>query len=402
MSTRHSDMTAALAICIIANQPVVLWGKPGQGKTSIVEAIARDLGLHMETIIASIREPSDFAGLPVTTDYAVDSRTGRPFPPKADADERMRYGKNRKVVELAPPVWAQRLFDAEEGIAFYDEISTAPPAVQAAMLRPILEGWVGDLQLPVGVRTIAAANPPEMAADGWDLAPPMANRFTHLDWGLDVDTVREGFSVGWPTFTIPDPDPAVVAKALKETMIILGAFLGTRQDLLTNMPNGSAAQGRAFATPRSWESAARLYAVAQACGANETVITTLLSGTVGQGAANEFIQFITHLDLPDPEDLLKNPESLVIDRSRTDKTFAIAASVWAATQGNNTPERWGACGDVLARIAEAQMADIAFLYGRYWAKARPEGGYPTKLVVKHLAPILNEMGILNKKMGASA
>ncbi|MDA8061421.1 MAG: ATP-binding protein, partial [Actinomycetota bacterium] len=115
------ESRAALAACVEAGVPVILWGPPGVGKSSAVRAVAAELGMHLETVIASIREPSDFAGLP------------------------MRVGGS---VELAPPRWARNIVDHGGGIVFYDEISTAPPAVQAALLRPILEGVVGDLALP--------------------------------------------------------------------------------------------------------------------------------------------------------------------------------------------------------------------------------------------------------------
>src|SRR5262245_28212787 len=108
--SRYENTRAALGICIAANVPVVLWGAPGQGKTSVVAQLARDQGLLLETVIASIREPSDFAGLPV-----VDAATGS--------------------VTLAPPRWAQSIAAAGDGVVFFDEMSTAPPAVQAAMLR---------------------------------------------------------------------------------------------------------------------------------------------------------------------------------------------------------------------------------------------------------------------------
>src|SRR5207248_8810483 len=49
---------------------------------------------------------------------------------------------------------------AERGLLFLDELTTAPPAVQAAMLRVVLERVVGDVTLPPAVRVVAAANPP--------------------------------------------------------------------------------------------------------------------------------------------------------------------------------------------------------------------------------------------------
>ena len=149
----------ATATAIAAGVPVLVWGGPGVGKTSGITAIARSSGLHFEAVIASIREPSDFAGLPVVGEHGVT---------------------------FAPPDWAKRLAAAGRGILLLDELSTAPPAVQSALLRVVFERQVGDLTLPAGVRIVAAANPPEEAADGWDLAPPLANRFCHLDWTLDV------------------------------------------------------------------------------------------------------------------------------------------------------------------------------------------------------------------------
>ncbi len=140
-----SDNAAAeaLGVAVAARVPVLLWGAPGTGKTSAIRAMAHAMDLPCETVIASIREPSDFAGLPIVVG---------------------------DVVRFAPPAWARRLAEAGHGLLFLDELSTAPPAVQAALLRVVLERAVGDLTLPDEVAVVAAANPPEQAADGWDLS----------------------------------------------------------------------------------------------------------------------------------------------------------------------------------------------------------------------------------------
>ena len=368
----HEETCNALAICLLANAPVVLWGAPGQGKTSVVEQIAVDQGLHLETVIASIREPSDFAGLPI-----VDMLD--------------------KTITLAPPRWARSVTDAERGLIFFDEISTAPPAVQAAMLRVVLDRVVGDLPMSKDVRIVAAANPPEMAADGWDLSLPMANRFTHLDWTLPPETVRDGFTMGWPTVELPQIDVAEAERQTVKAKLLVGTFIGVRPELTTKVPTSSTEGGRGYPTPRSWESAATLYGYAMAAGASQTVINMLLIGTIGLAATQEFTAYVANLDLPDPEALLADPESLVVPSNRGDKVYAIGASVWAATNANNTKERWVACGVILAKIADAGHADIAFTMGGRWAKARPSGAMPAAVTAKSLGPILAELNLISSK-----
>ncbi|MDP9436571.1 MAG: AAA family ATPase, partial [Actinomycetota bacterium] len=178
--TPYQTTLGALGVAVAAGIPTVLWGGPGEGKTSVVQATAAALGLHLEVVLASVREPTDFAGLPVV---------------------------DRGRVTLAPPDWAQRLVDADaRGVVpavFFDEVNTATPATQAALLRVCSERVVGDLALPSGTVLLAAANPPSVAADGWELAAPMANRFCHLDWRLPADVVAAGFLGGWPAPVVP-------------------------------------------------------------------------------------------------------------------------------------------------------------------------------------------------------
>lgn len=363
-----AETTTALAICVLDRKPSIIWGPPGQGKSSVIDAMAEFYDMHIETLIASTFEPADFGGLPV-----VDNVTG--------------------TVRRAAFGWAQRLADAKTGIAFYDEISTAPPAVQAALLRPVLTNVVGDLNMGPGIVSIAAANPADQAADGWDLAPPMANRFVHFDWVLDANTVREGFTVGWPMVQFPVVNPEELVEMKKEVKIALGVFLALKPDLLTVMPDSSEEQGRAFPTPRSWEVAADLLATAKVARVGSTVENLLVTGAVGTKAAGEFLHYLENLDLPDPEDLLKDPSKFVVPSDRGDKVFAIAASVWVAVKNNNTKARWEAYGDILAKIAQAGHADVAFLYGQYWmaGNTRPEGAIPSREVFTHLAPILVEL-----------
>ena len=48
-----------------------LWGDPGIGKSSLIAALAAADGMLFEPVIGSLREPSDFAGLPVVGEDGV-------------------------------------------------------------------------------------------------------------------------------------------------------------------------------------------------------------------------------------------------------------------------------------------------------------------------------------------
>ena len=224
-----SSQAEALALTIAANLPVLLWGEPGIGKSATLAQVAAGLGIPLETVIASIHEPSDFSGLPIV------------------GDDPAQQG-----VPMAPPDWAVRIARTGRGLLFFDELSSAPPAVQAALLRVVLERRVGSLQLPEHVRIVAAANPPASAADGWHLSPPLANRFVHLQWTHDPRIVARGLAGTWPALSVPTVRPERAAGALARSRGIVAGFLSARPGLAHQLPTDAQARGGAWPSPRTW------------------------------------------------------------------------------------------------------------------------------------------------------
>ncbi|MGH3170552.1 MAG: AAA family ATPase, partial [Trebonia sp.] len=249
----------ALGVAVAARVPVLLWGAPGTGKTSAIRAMAEVMGLPCETVIASIREPSDFAGLPVISDKSgwrgPGDERGPGGPEPGTGPERSADGLSAGVaVHFAPPRWAIRLAARGTGILFLDELSTAPPAVQAALLRVVLERTVGDLTLPDEIAVVAAANPPEQAADGWDLSAPLANRLCHLSWETTPKAIADGLAAGWKAPEVPIlPDGWEAGEALSRGLV--AAFLHVRPALALAPPSDAAAAGRGWPSPRTWEMA---------------------------------------------------------------------------------------------------------------------------------------------------
>ncbi len=364
--SEYESVYLALDVCLAAGAPVILWGPPGQGKSSVIRDLAASQGRMLEVILASIREPQDFAGLPVVSDAGM---------------------------RLLAPDWATRLAADGNGILFLDEVNTAPPSVQAALLRVSLDRVAGDCYLGDGTSVVAAANPPEIAADGWDLAPPLANRFCHLPWSLTVDVVQHGFAGRWPRFpaSTPDSEEASAAGALERVRV--GSFLGARPELLTAVPKSTAEQGRSFPTPRSWEMLATLLGWSAAAGLPPEVDRVLALGCVGQGAAIEYLTFRDHLDLADPEQVLADPTGVVIPR-RADKIFVLAGATVLAACRDATPTRWRAAGTLLERIATAGHPDIAVTFARQWLRAQPAGEPLPADVLRSLVPLLAEAKLL--------
>lgn len=266
--------------------PTLVWGRPGVGKSSFLEGLAT-ADFPVLTLIASIHDPTDFSGLPVFQD-----------------------GK----VQYAVPEWVDRFQESGAGLLLLDELTTAPPAVQAALLRVVLERKVGFHQLPANVRIVAAANPTDYMTGGWDLSPPLRNRFVHIEWDLPAKTYLQALEEGFEEAELPQIDPDVHAELEIGWKLRIAAFLKLSPDLLHTTPDSDPL---AFASPRSWEFAASLLAACEylglapgQTGTGAPVAVELVRGCIGEGPALPFFEFLTNLKLPDPEKVLDGLEKV--------------------------------------------------------------------------------------------
>ncbi|MEU3462794.1 MoxR family ATPase [Streptomyces sp. NPDC006733] len=331
---RPDTQLEALTLAVAADLPVLLWGEPGIGKTAALTQLASALDLPLTTVIASVHEPSDFSGLPIVGDDPAE-----------------------QGVPMAPPEWAVRLVRAGRGLLFLDELSTAPPAVQAALLRLVLERRIGSLQLPPGVRIVAAANPRSSAADGWELSPPLANRFVHLQWTHDHDVVVRGLAGTWPRATLPLLDPRKLPEAVHFARRAVCGLLSARPALAHRLPTGEARRGGAWPSPRSWEMALCLIAFATAAGSSREVLSLLVRGTVGDGPGLELLASLDRMDLPDPETLLADPAAAVLPE-RGDLRQAVLDGVVDAVRKRLEKPRWDAAWALLVKAVETGAPDL--------------------------------------------
>ncbi|MFJ9154091.1 AAA family ATPase [Streptomyces sp. NPDC102270] len=345
---RPDSQLEALTLAVAADLPVLLWGEPGIGKTAALTQLAAALDLPLTTVIASVHEPSDFSGLPVVGD---DPAT--------------------QGVPMAPPDWAVRLVRAGRGLLFLDELSTAPPAVQAALLRLVLERRIGALQLPPGVRIVAAANPKSSAADGWELSPPLANRFVHLQWTHDHEVVVRGLGGTWPRATLPRLDPLKLPQAVDFARRAVCGLLAARPTLVHRLPTNETRRGGPWPSPRSWDMTLSLVAFATAAGSARDVLSLLVRGTVGDGPGLELLASLDRLDLPDPEDVLADPAGAALPE-RGDLRQAVLDGVVAAVRARPDRARWDAAWAVLVRALETGAPDLVVVPATTLASLRQQ------------------------------
>ena len=73
---------------------------------------------------------------------------------------------------------------------------------------------------------------------------------------------------------------------------------------------------------------------------NRTLQGPALAGLVGDQAL-PFLEYRQALNLPDPEDILKNPRAFVLP-DRVDRAYAACYALVGAVLNNKTPKRWEA------------------------------------------------------------
>jgi len=242
-----------------AQRPIFLWGPPGIGKSDIIKQMGEELDAHVIDIRLSLWEPTDIKGIPY-----FDSDNGK--------------------MSWAPPI---ELPDAalaskyKQIILFMDEMNSAAPAVQAAAYQLVLNRRVGTYRLPDNVHIVAAGNRESDKGVTYRMPAPLANRFVHLEMKVDWD---DYFS--WATDNRIHKD-------------VLGFLSFSKKDLYDFDPKSGS---RAFATPRSWTFVSELLFDDDE---DESTLTDLISGAVGEGLA---VKFMAHRKIaskmPKPEDIL--------------------------------------------------------------------------------------------------
>ena len=223
---------------------VMLWGPPGVGKSQgvrqIAEHITEETGKNV--VITDVRlllfNPVDLRGIPT-----------------ANADKTF-------AVWLKPKIFQMDESTDTVNILFLDEISAAPPSVQAAAYQITLDRSIGEHRLPDNCIVIAAGNRVTDKSVAYNMPKALANRLCHLeivgdprawhDWAVKAQLHR--FVVGYL-----DYNPVALMKF---------------------DPSGTEL---AFPTPRSWEMVSNIL---KNISEDFDVSYPLIAGCIGTEAAD--------------------------------------------------------------------------------------------------------------------
>lgn len=141
--------------------PLMVWGAPGLGRSSILRDVARELGIGFIDVRLAQREPVDIRGLPVPGPDGVKwlVASGLPRDPHS------------------------------RGIILFDEITAADRSLQVAAYELMLDRRLGELyKVPDGWYICAAGNRTEDRAVAATMSSALANRLLQVEMQEDVES----------------------------------------------------------------------------------------------------------------------------------------------------------------------------------------------------------------------
>jgi len=323
--------------------PAVFTGDPGYAKTAMTALVTKMFALYLEEFRVAERGESALGVTPM----------GR------------ELKDGRQVIGYPSPDWCLNFLlpdGTEEGVLLFDELTTAPPSIQPALLGGIQKKTIGSHTFGPRVRVMACTNPPETGATIWPLPESVANRLGHFHW--PAPTAEE-----WTAWLLGGDQEVEVKSAREEEERVMSewpeafakasglvaAFILRRPELLAKLPPiGDPARNGAYPSPRSWSYAVRALASSYVHGLTDVESDEMVSAFIGASAAGEFFSWQASQDLPDPAQLLDGAVKWKHDARRLDRTQAVlsacVALVTPATAHDRLPRAkvlWSLLSEVM-------------------------------------------------------
>lgn len=218
----------------------MLHGRPGVGKTQIVQQLADEIGARLFDLRLTTIEPQDLRGLPFYDHDAQKTVWYRPDDLPSDPDT--------------------------PAVLFLDELTAASPFLQPTVYGLLQERRVGQHRLPDSAFVVAAGNTVEDGAIAYEMGTGLSDRLVHMVVVADPTDWIDNFAIPRGLH------PAVIS------------FLRSRPDFLETTDEALARGNMIAATPRSWERVSQIMTAVE----DRRLRNMMVAGTVGDAVAAEF------------------------------------------------------------------------------------------------------------------
>ena len=289
----------------------MLWSLPGEGKTTMIEDLAKEMGYKVITVVAAQFDAGELGGFPLVDQETKSYIRARPFfLPTSD----------------------------EKTILFFDELPQAPVANMNIIAQCVNERRIGEHLLPDNVVMVCAGNPMSSRAGTNPMPSHLKDRMTHLHIETDHVGFREyGLNKGF-------------------TSEITG-FIHHRPEFLQKFDPSQDASP----SPRSWERANSIISMKLPA----ELESQALKGQIGEAALADFVGYLRiYRDLPEFESILKDPTNAIVPE-RPDVMYALCSMLAHNTSDNNA-------SSMVTYIRRFPSKEFAAFYMRDTLQRKPE------------------------------
>lgn len=317
----HEELKTLLNLCFKAKQSLFVYGRPGIGKSVTVKEQAKKIAKQegKEYKEWNALQPEEQLKLFKNRDkhfVLLDERVSE-YSDTSDAKGLPDFIDTSKIDgELSDiggrsVVWGGQLWvryfahpDAH-GIIFLDEINNAPPSIQKACYKIVLDHQIGNMSFGDDIEVIGAGNRLQDKSNVFAMPKALDNRASHVE--LKVPTADDWIE----NYAMPNKLNANVIAYVKYKPSMLHKWSDKAED-------------KAYPSPRSMEMLSNLLDYAK----NMKEIKLAANSTIGSGAAREFMAFFKVREEVDMEAIMKNPKKVKeIDDDRMDLKWAVASYV---------------------------------------------------------------------------